>query len=228
MVELRDILLFGFAALMMVLSPGPNMVYLVSRSLCQGKRPATVSLFGVATGFAFHMLLAAFGLSAVLMAVPIAYTALKLTGALYLGWLAWQAIRPNSPSLFETRSMQPDSNAKLFSMGLLTNALNPKIAVFYLSIFTQFLHLGARPSRLASVGPGCDADRDQLHRQPGHHPDRGRSEQLVFHPSAVDPLAKMGHGRRPGRAGAEARQQSAPLKAPRRSSGKRPGLIVSS
>jgi threonine/homoserine/homoserine lactone efflux protein len=140
MVEGRDILLFGLAALIMVLSPGPNMVYLVSRSICQGRNAAIVSLAGVAVGFVLHMLLAAFGLSVVFVTIPFAYNILKLGGAAYLLWLAWQAVRPGAPAMFEARKLPPDSKARLFVMGLFTNALNPKIAVFYLSIFAQFLH----------------------------------------------------------------------------------------
>jgi threonine/homoserine/homoserine lactone efflux protein len=140
MVAAEDILIFGLAALTMVLSPGPNMVYLVSRSLCQGRNAAIVSLFGVVIGFVFHMLLAVLGLSVVFATVPLAYDILKFGGAAYLLWLAWQAVRPNAPAIFEARKLPPDSKVKLFVMGLLTNALNPKIAVFYLSIFTQFLH----------------------------------------------------------------------------------------
>jgi threonine/homoserine/homoserine lactone efflux protein len=140
MVEASDIVIFGLAALTMALSPGPNMVYLVSRSLCQGRNAAIVSLFGVVVGFVFHMLLAALGLSVIFVSVPLAYNLLKLAGAAYLMWLAWQAVRPDAPALFEARQLPPDSRVKLFLMGLLTNALNPKIAVFYLSVFTQFLH----------------------------------------------------------------------------------------
>jgi threonine/homoserine/homoserine lactone efflux protein len=140
MVEGRDILLFALAALIMVLSPGPNMVYLVSRSICQGRNAAIVSLLGVAFGFVLHMLLAALGLSVVFVTIPIAYDMLKLGGAAYLLWLAWQAVRPGAPAIFEARKLPPDSNTRLFVMGLFTNALNPKIAIFYLSVFTQFLH----------------------------------------------------------------------------------------
>lgn len=140
MVESSDIVMFGLAALTMAISPGPNMVYLVSRSLCQGRTAALVSLLGVVVGFVFHMLLAALGLSVIFVSVPLAYNILQFAGAAYLMWLAWQAVRPNAPALFELRELPPDSRVKLFLMGLLTNALNPKIAVFYLSIFTQFLH----------------------------------------------------------------------------------------
>src|ERR1700759_2108033 len=140
MVDAQDIAIFGLAALTMALSPGPNMVYLVSRSLCQGRNAAFVSLCGVVVGFVCHMLLAALGLSVVFVTIPLAYNILKFGGAAYLLWLAWRALRPNAPAMFETRALPPDSRSKLFLMGLFTNALNPKIAVFYLSIFTQFLH----------------------------------------------------------------------------------------
>ncbi|MDF3059753.1 MAG: lysine transporter LysE [Rariglobus sp.] len=135
----HDLSIFALAALAMVLTPGPNMVYLVSRSLCQGTRAAMVSLVGVLLGFLLHMLVAAAGLSVFFVAVPVAYHALKYAGAAYLLWLAWQAVRPGARGLFEPRVLPPDSTGKLVWMGFLTNSLNPKIAVFYVSIFTQFL-----------------------------------------------------------------------------------------
>lgn len=137
--SLHALSLFALAALAMVLTPGPNMVYLVSRSLCQGTRAAMISLFGVLLGFLLHMFVAAAGLSVFFVTVPAAYHALKYAGAAYLLWLAWQAVRPGSRGLFEPRVLPPDSTAKLVWMGFLTNSLNPKIAVFYVSIFTQFL-----------------------------------------------------------------------------------------
>ena len=82
----------------MVLTPGPNMIYLVSRSICQGRKAGLISLGGVAMGFVFYMLCAAFGITALVMAVPYAYDALRFGGALYLLWLAWQAIKPGGRS----------------------------------------------------------------------------------------------------------------------------------
>jgi len=140
MITPQELLLFSCAALLMVLTPGPNMVYLVSRSVSQGWRAATISLAGVAAGFLLHMLLAAFGLTAVLLAVPYAYDLLKLCGAAYLLWLAWQAIKPGGEGLLQTKTLPPDTPARMFLMGFLTNAFNPKIALFYLSIFTGFIH----------------------------------------------------------------------------------------
>jgi threonine/homoserine/homoserine lactone efflux protein len=130
---------FALIALGMVLTPGPNMVYLVSRSICQGRAAGLISLCGVALGFVIYMLCAAFGITAFVMAVPYAYDALRLAGAGYLLWLAWQAVRPGGRSPFEVRTLPADAPARLFAMGLLTNLLNPKIAVMYLSLLPQFI-----------------------------------------------------------------------------------------
>ena len=140
MIPLHDWLIFAAAALGMVLSPGPNMMYLLSRSICQGRRAGFISLLGVATAFLLHICCAAAGLTALFLAVPLAYTLLKYAGAAYLLWLAWQAVRPGGVSPFAPRQLAPDSPAKLYRMGFLTNALNPKAAVFYLSILPQFVH----------------------------------------------------------------------------------------
>ena len=139
MVPLNDWLLFAGAALLMALTPGPNMVYLISRSICQGRRAGVISLFGVVAGFLVHMFTAAVGLTALFMAVPLAYEILKWAGAAYLLYLAWQAVKPGARSPFEARDLPQDSPRKLFAMGFLTNLLNPKIAVFYLAIFPQFV-----------------------------------------------------------------------------------------
>lgn len=139
MVPTSELIFFAGAALLMVLTPGPNMIYLISRSICQGKRAGVISLFGVIAGFLVHMFSAAIGLTALFMAVPIAYEILKWAGAAYLLWLAWQAVRPGARSPFEARDLPVDSSLKLFAMGFVTNVLNPKIAVFYLSIFPQFV-----------------------------------------------------------------------------------------
>jgi threonine/homoserine/homoserine lactone efflux protein len=139
MVPLSESLLFAGAALLMVLTPGPNMIYLVSRSICQGRRAGVLSLFGVIAGFLVHMFAAAIGLTTVFMAAPLAYEALKWAGAAYLLYLAWQAVKPGARSPFEARDLPADPPRKLFLMGFITNLLNPKIAVFYLSIFPQFV-----------------------------------------------------------------------------------------
>jgi threonine/homoserine/homoserine lactone efflux protein len=130
---------FALVSLGMVLTPGPNMIYLISRSICQGHKAGLISLGGVALGFVFYMLCAAFGITALVMAVPYAYDGLRLGGALYLLYLAWQAIRPGGRSPFQVRNLPVDGPRRLFAMGFVTNLLNPKIAVMYLSLLPQFL-----------------------------------------------------------------------------------------
>ncbi|MBM1183007.1 LysE family translocator [Pseudomonas lundensis] len=139
MMPAHDVLMFAAACLVMVLTPGPNMIYLISRSICQGRKAGVTSLLGVVAGFFVHMLAAAIGLTAVFLAVPLAYEALKWAGALYLLWMAWQAVRPGARSPFEARELLPDAPSRLVLMGFLTSVLNPKVAMFYLSIFPQFI-----------------------------------------------------------------------------------------
>jgi threonine/homoserine/homoserine lactone efflux protein len=142
MPETSNLLAFALISLGMVLTPGPNMIYLISRSICQGRMAGLISLGGVALGFIFYMLCAALGITALVMAVPFAYDALRIGGALYLLYLAWQALRPGGRSPFQVRDLPADSPRRLFAMGFLTNLLNPKIAVMYLSLMPQFIEPG--------------------------------------------------------------------------------------
>lgn len=139
MPDIASFLAFALIALGMVLTPGPNMLYLISRSISQGRVAGLISLGGVALGFVFYMLCAAFGITALVFAVPYAYDAIRLAGAAYLLWLAWQAVRPGARSVFRVRDLRCDSPRKLFVMGFLTNLLNPKIAAMYLSLLPQFI-----------------------------------------------------------------------------------------
>jgi threonine/homoserine/homoserine lactone efflux protein len=129
----------SLVALGMVLTPGPNMVYLASRSISQGRSAGLVSLAGVACGFVIYLVATAAGLSALFRAVPSAYTAVKLLGAAYLVWLAWQMFRPGGRSPFSPRELAPHSAGRLFVMGMVTNLLNPKIALMYAALIPQFV-----------------------------------------------------------------------------------------
>ena len=139
MPHLPTMLGFALISLGIVLTPGPNMIYLISRSITQGRAAGIVSLGGVALGFVFYMLCAAFGITALLFAVPYAYDALRFAGATYLLWLAWQALKPNGRSPFQVKKLQTDGPRKLFAMGFVTNLLNPKIAMLYLALLPQFI-----------------------------------------------------------------------------------------
>lgn len=139
MPDMSSLLTYGLISLGMVLTPGPNMIYLISRSICQGRTAGLISLGGVALGFVVYMVCAALGITALVMAVPFAYDALRLGGALYLVYLAWQAVKPGGRSPFQVRDLPKDSPRKLVTMGLVTNLLNPKVAVMYLSLLPQFI-----------------------------------------------------------------------------------------
>ncbi|QDK98347.1 LysE family translocator [Acinetobacter tandoii] len=139
MIDFSQLIAFSGVALLMVITPGPNMIYLISRSISQGKSAGLISLAGILLGFVFYMACASLGITAFLFAVPYAYDTIKILGALYLLWLAWNAVKPNGVSAFQTIELKPDSPTKLFLMGFLTNLLNPKIAIMYLSLLPQFI-----------------------------------------------------------------------------------------
>ncbi|HDR9156205.1 LysE family translocator [Burkholderia vietnamiensis] len=155
MPTLPTLIAFGLVSLGMALTPGPNMLYLISRSICQGRRAGLVSLGGVALGFVFYMFCAAFGITALLLTVPYAYDALRFCGAAYLLYLAWQALRPGGRSAFEVRQLPHDSGARLFAMGFVTNLANPKIAVMYLSLLPQFISPAHGSVLAQSLALGC-------------------------------------------------------------------------
>ncbi|QEE46169.1 LysE family translocator [Rhizobium sp. WL3] len=154
MPSLPMLLAFALICLGMVLTPGPNMIYLVSRSICQGPMAGLVSLGGVALGFVVYVLLTALGITVLLFAVPLAYDLLKFAGALYLAWLAWQALKPGGRSPFQVRDLPADSNRKLFLMGFVTSLLNPKVAVLYLSLLPQFIDPAAGSVLVQSLALG--------------------------------------------------------------------------
>lgn len=151
MISATNLLAFALVALGMVLTPGPNMIYLLTRSITQGRRAGAISLGGVALAFVVYMLCAALGLTALLLTVPLAYRALQWAGAGYLLWMAWNAVKPGARSVLQPRTDLPiDGPRRLFAMGLLTNLLNPKAAVLYLSLLPQFID----PSRGHVLGQG--------------------------------------------------------------------------
>lgn len=129
-------------SLVMVLTPGPNMMYLISRSVGQGRTAGLISLAGTAVGFAVYLTAVNLGLAVVFVAVPWLYIGLKALGVLYLGYLAYQALHPTRGTLFPVGALRRDPPAALFRRGLLTNLLNPKTAALYLALIPQFIDPG--------------------------------------------------------------------------------------
>lgn len=150
MIAPHDLVLFSLAALVLALTPGPNMAYLMSRTLCQGRRAGMVSLAGTTLGFTAHMLASACGLSALLFAVPLAFDIVKYAGAAYLLWMAWNALKPGITLGVDPAAMTPASDGGLFRMALITSLLNPKVAMFYVALLPQFID-GAQGSVLMQI-----------------------------------------------------------------------------
>jgi len=138
MIPLATWLVFVAACAALIATPGPNVLYLVSRTLAQGRAAGFVSLAGTSSGFLLHVLAAAFGLSALLAAVPYAYDTIRIAGALYLAWLAWTTWRaPDAPASVAVKDTVPP--ATLYRQGFMTAILNPKVAMFQLALFPQFV-----------------------------------------------------------------------------------------
>ncbi len=138
MIEMTAVLGVAAAALGMVLTPGPNMMYLVSRTVSQGRRAGLVSLSGVAVGFLAYLGAATAGITAIFAVVPGLYLTVKLAGAGYLAYLAWKTLR-GGVSAFQPSDLPADPVRRLFGMGLVTNLLNPKIAIMYMALIPQFV-----------------------------------------------------------------------------------------
>jgi threonine/homoserine/homoserine lactone efflux protein len=133
------LLVFALLSLGLAITPGPNMLYLVSRALAQGTGAGMISLVGCQAGSLTVMLCAAGGITAALLAIPYAWDVLRLGGAAYLLFLAWQCIRPGGAPLFAPRALPREPTGRLFAVGFATAALNPKVALFYMAVLPPFL-----------------------------------------------------------------------------------------
>ena len=139
--------LFILSSLVVIITPGQDMVLVMSRSVAQGTRAGVVTAAGVSLGLVGHTLLAALGLGALLQASAWLFAALKLIGAAYLLWLGVSLLRTRSAQL-NLQAGARVSLARLFRDGALSNLSNPKIAVFYFAFLPQFISPGAaHPAR---------------------------------------------------------------------------------
>lgn len=143
MPELSTLAVFAAACLALTATPGPDMLLIASRSLSQGRASGFATLAGIQIGTYCHALAAALGLSQLFVVVPVAYDIVRYAGAAYLLYLAWQAFRSTGTVLSATPGLRPYSIGLVFRQGLLTNLLNPKMALFVLALFPQFVAPGA-------------------------------------------------------------------------------------
>lgn len=155
MPEPSIILLFAAATMALLIVPGPAVVYIVTRSVAQGRTAGLLSVLGIHAGSVVHVLLAAVGVTALLAASATAFTVVQLLGAAYLVYLGVQKLRQRSDD--EVHAEPPvESNARLFGQGVVVNVLNPKTAVFFLAFIPQFVdpERGLVPLQMVLFGIG--------------------------------------------------------------------------
>jgi threonine/homoserine/homoserine lactone efflux protein len=135
------LMLFAVACLALTATPGPDMVLIASRSATQGSASGFATLAGIQVGTYCHALAAAFGLSQLFLVVPAAYDFIRYAGAAYLLYLAYKAFRSSAAAAVASRVAEREryTAAVVFRQGLLTNLLNPKMALFVLALFPQFV-----------------------------------------------------------------------------------------
>lgn len=142
MPDAHSLLLFVGAGLLLNVTPGPDLLYILGRSVSQGRAAGVLSAAGIGAGCIVHVAGAALGLSTLLLALPHAYDAVRWAGAAYLVLLGVRALRSRGTTL-EAQPLPPVSARRAFWQGVLTNVLNPKVALFFLAFLPQF----ADPSR---------------------------------------------------------------------------------
>jgi threonine/homoserine/homoserine lactone efflux protein len=141
MPTLENLLLFLGASLALNLTPGPDMLYVVARGSSEGRAAGVVSALGITAGSLVHLAALTLGLSALLEQVPVAYDAVRLGGAAYLIWLGVRALwRPSALGTVGERDQAP--LGRIFRQGIVTNVLNPKVALFFLAFLPQFVDPG--------------------------------------------------------------------------------------
>jgi threonine/homoserine/homoserine lactone efflux protein len=129
---------FFAAAFLLNIAPGPDMLYVIGRSIGQGRRAGTVSALGIFVGCLVHIFVAAVGLAALLRSSPVAYSIVRYAGAAYLVYLGVRVLMERSNSL-ETPEIQSATLGRIFTQGVITNMLNPKVALFFLAFLPQFI-----------------------------------------------------------------------------------------
>ncbi|SOC26340.1 RhtB (resistance to homoserine/threonine) family protein [Ureibacillus xyleni] len=134
---------FLIAAILLNLTPGTDTMYIVSRSISQGRTAGVYSALGITAGVVVHTFLAAFGLSVILMQSALLFNLIKIVGAIYLAYLGIKMlISKNDPS--EQQSLPKQSNKKIFLQGMITNVTNPKVALFFLAFLPQFIQTNSQ------------------------------------------------------------------------------------
>lgn len=139
MPDFSTIMLFAVASVVLTATPGPDMLLIASRSISQGRTAGFLTYAGIALGTYSHALAAALGLSQLFVAVPAAYEFVRWAGCAYLIYLAWKTIRSEGSQFQPTLELKRYPMVRILGEGLATNLLNPKMALFVLALFPQFV-----------------------------------------------------------------------------------------
>lgn len=152
--DLPVILAFAVASLILAVTPGPDMALFLSRAINYGRPHGIAALLGANTGLVVHTTLAAFGISVLIVAAPTAFLVLKIAGALYLLWLAFQAIRSGGGIALAAAAKRQPTLRESYLTGVGINLLNPKIVLFFVTFLPQFVdrHDPAAPAKLFFLG----------------------------------------------------------------------------
>lgn len=140
--EIINFQVFLVAAILLNLTPGTDTIYIVSRSISQGRMAGVYSALGISAGIIVHTLLAAFGLSVILMQSAFLFNVIKIIGAIYLAYLGINMLMAKK-MIREQKSLPKQSHKKIFLQGMITNVTNPKVALFFLAFLPQFIHTDA-------------------------------------------------------------------------------------
>ena len=135
----QHLALFIVSGLLLAVTPGQDTLYIVGRSVSQGRRAGLLSVLGIVTGCALHAVAAAFGVSAVLATSTHAFMAVKMAGAAYLCYRGAQMLFERSDHAEPAEEFERESSWAIFRAGLLTNVLNPKVALFFMAFLPQFV-----------------------------------------------------------------------------------------
>lgn len=141
MPDFSTLILFAAAALVLTATPGPDMLLIASRSISQGRAAGFLTYAGIALGTYCHALAAALGLSQLFMTVPAVYEAVRWAGCCYLLYLAYKTIRSEGIAFAPASTLRRLSGRRIFFAGLATNLLNPKMALFVMALFPQFVNV---------------------------------------------------------------------------------------
>jgi len=152
MPELHTFLLFAGASVLVLVAPGPSVLYVVTRSVAQGRRAGGVSVLGVGLGNFSHAIAAAIGVSAIVASSAIAFSVVKYAGAAYLIYLGIRALLGRSDAML-TSPGRARTDRRLFWEGFVVDFLNPKVALFYLAFLPQFVDpAGAVAPQMLALG----------------------------------------------------------------------------